>query len=170
MIVPSFMVLLFAIYGNIPVTDSYLIPISRNSKSYGINSKLIFDYISIRKLTSHIYMTYETNGDEPDEDEAFCCETDDFFDDDDETKDTNVNGNNFSNSTAVIENDPQMQLIKLKIDALNLQISQIESLVSFERSSLTKSKDKVSESGKTGFFIVQAQVNDFLVSFLCCLY
>jgi molecular chaperone GrpE (heat shock protein) len=45
---------------------------------------------------------------------------------------------------------------KLRTEVVNL-----ESLLKVERVSLSKLKDKVSESGKTGFFMVQAQVADF---------
>ena len=57
--------------------------------------------------------------------------------------------------------DPKEQLIKIKEDMLNSQIKQIESFITNERSNIIRLKDKISESGKTGFFIVQAQVAEF---------
>lgn len=46
---------------------------------------------------------------------------------------------------------------------LTEELQQLETMLRSERAALTKLRDKVSESGKNGFFIVQAQVNDFTV-------
>lgn len=66
-----------------------------------------------------------------------------------------------NDETAVI--DPKLEAVKDKINFLNNQIVHLEHQVSSERLHLLRIKDKVSESGKTGFFMVQAQVADFMV-------
>lgn len=43
------------------------------------------------------------------------------------------------------------------------ELQHLEATLRSERGSLTKLRDKLSESGKNGYFIVQAQVNDFTV-------
>ena len=135
--------------------------IYRNSPLISSSSKLVNEKPKV--LNSQLYMTKDDDSDEPDEDEAFCCETDeDFVEEESESEIVNPT------NTTVTEEDPKLRLIKLREDALIAQISQIESLVNFERTSLLRSKDKVSESGKNGFFIVQAQVNDFLVRTQLC--
>jgi hypothetical protein len=59
--------------------------------------------------------------------------------------------------------DPYAEVIKAKEVELNSKIAELENLISFERISLMRLKDKVSESGKSGYFMIQAQVADFLV-------
>jgi hypothetical protein len=56
--------------------------------------------------------------------------------------------------------------IEEKEKELKKQIEETEKLLRKERVSNMRVKDKISESGKTGFFIVQAQVAEFLVSSL----
>lgn len=104
----------------------------------------------------------DNDSDKPDEEEAFCCETDEDFTEEG-SDDENVDTIEESEVVDQVPEDPQSNIIKLKEDTLKNQISQLESRIAFERAALLKTKDKVSESGKTGFFIVQAQVNDFLV-------
>lgn len=58
--------------------------------------------------------------------------------------------------------DPVEEAIRQQTQELNLQVSELEAKIRTERILLTKSKDKLAESGKNGFFMVQAQVNDFL--------
>jgi len=60
--------------------------------------------------------------------------------------------------------DPKAEILKAKISALIAQENQLESAIAAERVNLLRTKDKISESGKTGYFIVQAQVAEFLVS------
>lgn len=109
-----------------------------------------------------------SNGDDPNEDEAFCCETDEDFTEEGSNDDNVEESEVLDEAPSESIEDPQAQLIKLKVDAIKNQISQIESRIAFEKTGLLKAKDKVSESGKTGFFIVQAQVNDFLVRQIQC--
>ena len=120
-----------------------------------------------QKANTVIYMSNDS--DKPDDDEAFCCETDEDFTEEGSAEEDS-NDENILESEVVDEVssetsdvDPQAQLIKLKLDEIKNQISQMETRIAFEKTGLLKAKDKVSESGKTGFFIVQAQVNDFLV-------
>ncbi len=69
------------------------------------------------------------------------------------------------NQTSVNETltDSNAEYIQLKVEMLNSQIQQIESFIATERINLVRIKDKISESGKNGYFIVQAQVADFMV-------
>jgi hypothetical protein len=59
--------------------------------------------------------------------------------------------------------DPRLEAIKLKESQLAKTVVELESTLRSERILLAKSKDKLSETGKTGFFMVQAQVADFMV-------
>lgn len=70
------------------------------------------------------------------------------------------NSTNIDNETSAI--DPVAEGIRMRVQDLNLQVAELESKIRSERILLTKTKDKLAESGKTGFFMVQAQVNDFL--------
>lgn len=47
------------------------------------------------------------------------------------------------------------------------QLASLESTLKSERVNLLRQKDKLSESGKNGFFMVQAQVNEFGVRLDC---
>lgn len=67
-----------------------------------------------------------------------------------------------ANSTEPV--DPKAEILKAKISALLAQEKQLESAIAAERVNLLRTKDRISESGKTGYFIVQAQVAEFLVS------
>lgn len=73
----------------------------------------------------------------------------------------NATDTSTNNETVVI--DPTLQAVKDKINLLNNQIVHLEHQISSERLHLLRIKDKVSESGKTGFFMIQAQVADFMV-------
>jgi hypothetical protein len=60
--------------------------------------------------------------------------------------------------------DPVAKAIADREAALKEEVLNLESALRTERTKLVKLRDKISESGKNGFFIVQAQVNDFAVS------
>jgi hypothetical protein len=47
---------------------------------------------------------------------------------------------------------------------LTNEIEYLENNIASERISLLRTKDRISESGKSGYFIIQAQVADFMVS------
>jgi molecular chaperone GrpE (heat shock protein) len=61
-----------------------------------------------------------------------------------------------------VPEDPDVKLLKEMETKLQSEISQLESQLRMERLNLSKVKDQVSESGKNGFFMVQAQVANFL--------
>lgn len=63
--------------------------------------------------------------------------------------------------------DPVTQAIADFEKVLTEELQHLEVTLRSERASLTKVRDKMSESGKNGFFIVQAQVNDFTVRCNC---
>ena len=63
------------------------------------------------------------------------------------------------NATAI---DPREQAIKDIEKKLQLEVETLENILKSERQLLSKTRDKLTESGKTGFFMVQAQVNEFL--------
>ena len=56
---------------------------------------------------------------------------------------------------------PYEQAVKDLETSLRSEVSTLESMLKSERTSLLKTKDRVSESGKNGYFIVQAQVAEF---------
>lgn len=58
--------------------------------------------------------------------------------------------------------DPQIEAIEKYEKVLKQQVELLENTLRSERFSASKAKDKLSESGKAGYFMVQAQVNDFL--------
>ena len=58
--------------------------------------------------------------------------------------------------------DPLQAAILLKEAELSRKLKDLEIYLRSERSSLSRTKDRVSESGKNGYFIVQAQVAEFL--------
>ncbi len=60
------------------------------------------------------------------------------------------------------EESPLDKAIKEKESELAKELADIEGKLRTERLSTMKTKDKLSESGKTGFFMVQAQVAEFL--------
>jgi hypothetical protein len=60
--------------------------------------------------------------------------------------------------------DPVAKAIADSEATLKEEVQNLESVLRAERAKLAKLRDRISESGKTGFFIVQAQVNDFAVS------
>ena len=72
-----------------------------------------------------------------------------------------------NNNTATFELDPIAKATADYENKLQLQIESLENILRSERIKLSRAKDKVSESGKNGYFIIQAQVNDFMVK---CLY
>lgn len=62
----------------------------------------------------------------------------------------------------VIEKSPLEIAIKLKEDMLEQEVMSLESRLRSERLSLSRARDKISETGKNGYFILQAQVAEFL--------
>jgi hypothetical protein len=56
------------------------------------------------------------------------------------------------------------EAIQAQKEALRNEIDILERTLRRERLVLSKLKERRSESGKNGYFLVQAQVNDFLVS------
>jgi len=65
------------------------------------------------------------------------------------------------NSTVV---DPLAQAVSDYEGTLSSQVTLLENLLRTEKNNLIRWKDRLSETGKNGYFIVQAQVNDFSVS------
>ena len=61
----------------------------------------------------------------------------------------------------VKELSPYEQAVKDLETSLKSEVSSLEVLLKNERTNLLKTKDRVSESGKNGYFIVQAQVAEF---------
>lgn len=57
--------------------------------------------------------------------------------------------------------DPKQQAISNYERKLAQEVDSLERKLRTERLALSKLKDKISESGKNGYFIVQAQVNEF---------
>ena len=81
--------------------------------------------------------------------------------------DIGVDSDSSDNSTTVpgvVTVDPFIQAVALKEEKLMQELQSLESELRAERATLTRLKDKMSESGKNGYFIVQAQVNDYAVS------
>jgi hypothetical protein len=60
--------------------------------------------------------------------------------------------------------DPVAEAIADREAALKEEMQSLEIAMRTERTKLAKLRDRISESGKSGFFMVQAQVNDFAVS------
>jgi molecular chaperone GrpE len=60
--------------------------------------------------------------------------------------------------------DPETIARKKFEEQLQSELSKAEILLRNERIQLSKTRDKISESGKNGFFLVKAKVNDFLRS------
>jgi hypothetical protein len=60
--------------------------------------------------------------------------------------------------------DPEVLAVEQQEEGLKEELSSIDETLRNQRLRLAKLRDRISESGKNGFFIVQAQVNDFAVS------
>ena len=72
-----------------------------------------------------------------------------------------------ANSTIIEEDSEENRRVAaIKEYELKLQkeIIDLENILRAERLNLGRIKDRISESGKSGFFMVQAQVNDFQVN------
>lgn len=65
---------------------------------------------------------------------------------------------------ATVASDPRAEAIKLKEAELAKVVAELENTLRYERMQLAKARDRLSETGKTGYFMVQAQVADFMVS------
>lgn len=61
----------------------------------------------------------------------------------------------------VVELDPYSVAVKDLEAQLKIDISLLEASLKSDRNSLSKTKDKASESGKNGYFIVQAKVAEY---------
>lgn len=70
-----------------------------------------------------------------------------------------------TNATEPVKVDPMAEAIKAFENKLTQEAKISENVLRNERLKLTRLKDKESESGKNGFFIVQAQVSEFQVGF-----
>ena len=70
-----------------------------------------------------------------------------------------------ANSTVPIVDEVSLAIAN-KEAQLRDEVQKLEDILRTERLNLSKVKDKISESGKTGFYIIQAQVNDYAVSIL----
>ena len=70
--------------------------------------------------------------------------------------------NETENAVVEAEPSPLEMAIKEREEELAKKLSDLEGKLRTERVSTMKTKDKLSESGKTGFFMVQAQVAEFL--------
>ena len=70
-----------------------------------------------------------------------------------------------ANSTVPIVDEVSLAIAN-KEAKLRDEVQKLEDILRTERLNLSKVKDKISESGKTGFYIIQAQVNDYAVSIL----
>lgn len=72
-------------------------------------------------------------------------------------------GDDFPEVESLAEVDPVAQATIDQEKRLAEELQHLETVLKSERVSLIKVRDNLSESGKNGFFIVQAQVNDFTV-------
>jgi hypothetical protein len=68
-----------------------------------------------------------------------------------------------SSATAPEPEDPKKKAIENKEKEMKAQLAALEEQLRRNRLELIKVREQVSESGKNGYFLVQAQVNDFLV-------
>ena len=102
----------------------------------------------------------ETQGDEDNEDKEILDEEEDQESEEINKVDDPINSD--SNST-VVELDPVAEATKKYENKLQQEVDRLETTLRSERFRLSRAKDKVSESGKNGYFIIQAQVNDFMV-------
>ena len=67
------------------------------------------------------------------------------------------------NATSAVVEDPMAAEIKAKEVELANVVARLEATLKDERLRLSSARDKLSETGKTGFFMVQAQVAEFMV-------
>lgn len=65
-------------------------------------------------------------------------------------------------NNATTNDDPARATEKKLKQDLQAELTKAESVLRNERIQLSRTKDRISESGKNGFFLVKAQVNDFL--------
>lgn len=72
-------------------------------------------------------------------------------------------GSNGNDSVNLPDNSSEYASLSDNEQTLQLSIKNLEETLRIERLRLAKLKDKKSESGKMGFFMIQAQVNDFTV-------
>ena len=136
---------------------------------------------SSTNANSHSIVRYSTlfmvNPDTADnESETQTDETDETDFESDSVEEDNINIADIENMIEEMENPTNSTIIEedseenrraaaVKAYELKLQkeVVDLENILRAERLNLARIKDRVSESGKSGFFMVQAQVNDFQV-------
>ena len=69
--------------------------------------------------------------------------------------------NEIEEEPVIVELDPYSVAVKDLESQLKNEITMLETSLKSDRNSLSKTKDKASESGKNGYFIVQAKVAEF---------
>jgi hypothetical protein len=97
--------------------------------------------------------------------ESFANESNNKFDDTIDVVNGTIPTFETYNET-IVEESPELALAKaIVMHELKLanKLNELEDTLRAERLSLLRVKDRISESGKSAYFIVQAQVNDFLV-------
>lgn len=109
----------------------------------------------------------EKNDDEEEDNDGYVDDDESYDDDEDEdeegeeTDDAEVGANAADSIETEPVLDPQQQAIANYEQKLAKDLENLERKLRTERQSLSKLRDKISESGKNGYFIVQAQVNEF---------
>lgn len=164
--------LVLAIY--VPFLVSFKLPVfTKYGLASSVQHRNILHPSQLHIQTTHspsTVVTYMSLSDESDESGTEVDTEDEVDSTNEEVLDqvevVSTNTTDASNTTnSTVEVDPKAEIIKAKISALTAQEIQLESAIAAERVNLLRTKDRISESGKTGYFIVQAQVAEFLVSF-----
>lgn len=96
----------------------------------------------------------DTDADDADVNEETEVEAEVVSDDSEQSADAQA-------AEEVKELSPYEKAVQELETKLKAEVTSLEALLKNERNNLLKTKDKVSESGKNGFFIVQAQVAEF---------
>lgn len=142
---------------------------------------------SITNANSHRVVRYSTlfmvNADTDSDGNESETQTDETDLESDSAEEDNVNIADIENmieemekttNSTIIEEDSEENRRAAAVKAYELKLQKeivdLENILRAERLNLARVKDRVSESGKSGFFMVQAQVNDFQVSKLAALF
>lgn len=80
-----------------------------------------------------------------------------------ESLESALENNSTTNATETVVDPYQVAVIKLEME-LQEKVSNLQEMVRRERVAEGKLRDKISESGKMGFYMIQAQVTDFQVT------
>ena len=105
----------------------------------------------------------ETDGTEEMNDDEVVSESDEFAEVlDSVVPEGGVNATEEAEPEPEPEPTPLEKAIKEREEELTKKLAELEGKLRTERINTMKVKDKLSESGKTGFFMVQAQVAEFL--------